>query len=250
MNTLRGAPPHPMARAGEPGFNLTCAGRFFVALPASWDLSFHAKPLLSGANRRRVGLGCDRGREQSQKIRLAHRRGAAAPQTCKTATFGIAKNYQYGQDFSDDMPVTSDPGSRLIRPATYASTASAALSGAWRSVDLARAGEPARLLGRERFHGGARGRVVLLEFSRWRSAALSGAVTALSRDLRRGGEDEQRGESDPGRGTHSVLLVSCGPGPPDHRRLGPSKRLCAASVRAAAPAPPAATPPPRGRAEL
>jgi hypothetical protein len=52
---------------------------------------------------------------------------------------------------------------------------------------------------------------VLLEFSRWRSAALSGAVTALSRDLRRGGEDEQRGESDPGRGTHSVLLVSCGP---------------------------------------
>jgi len=88
------------------------------------------------------------------------------------------------------MPVTSDPGSRLIPPATYASTASAALSGACGSVDLARAGEPARLLGRERFHGGARGRVVLLEFSRWRSAALSGAVTALSRDLRRGGEDE------------------------------------------------------------
>ena len=141
------------------------------------------------------------------------------------------------------LPFTSDPGSRLIRPATYASTASAALSGACGSVDLARAGEPARLLGRERFHGGARGRVVLLEFSRWRSAALSGAVTALSRDLRRGGEDEQRGESDPGRGTH--LLVSCGPGPPDHRRLDPSKRLCAASVRAAAPAPP-----PRGRAGL
>jgi hypothetical protein len=107
--------------------------------------------------------------------------------------------------------------SRLIRPATYASTASAALSGACGSVDLARAGEPALLLGRERFHGGPRGRLALLEFSRWRSAALSGAVTALSRDLRRGGEDEQRGESDPGRGTHSVLLVSCGPG---HRIIG------------------------------
>jgi hypothetical protein len=40
-----------MARAGEPGFNLTCAGRFFVALPASCDLSFRAKHLRSGANR-------------------------------------------------------------------------------------------------------------------------------------------------------------------------------------------------------
>jgi hypothetical protein len=50
-----------------------------------------------------------------------------------------------------------------------------------KSVDLARAVEPALLLGRERFHGGARGRVALLELSRWRS----GAAAALSRDLRR-----------------------------------------------------------------
>jgi hypothetical protein len=81
MNTLRGAPPPPMARAGEPGFNLTCAGRFFVALPASLDLSFRAKHLRSGANRlsdgarKRIG-----GRGQPQAFDLLKAQGPVAPQ--------------------------------------------------------------------------------------------------------------------------------------------------------------------------
>jgi hypothetical protein len=67
-----------MARAGDPGFKLACAGRFFVALPASLDLSFLAKYLLSEAiiapNPEEPGWG------RSRKIESSKDRGAGAPQ--------------------------------------------------------------------------------------------------------------------------------------------------------------------------
>jgi hypothetical protein len=54
MNTVGPSP--KAARRYEPGLTLTCDERFFfVALPASWDLSFRAKHLLLGADRTTTG---------------------------------------------------------------------------------------------------------------------------------------------------------------------------------------------------